>query len=109
MDVPDFINEMKNKILSSMASEMLVVTWLDNDEVEEWRKAQCESNAGICYDSKNKKCLICKCYIEAKAPMKININPKRMKKEITHCPLGKWADKDIANMYLKEQGKQLLS
>lgn len=50
----------------------------------------------INYDPDAAKCKVCGCFLEAKAGMKININPKTGKTEVTHCPEGKWFDKEIA-------------
>jgi hypothetical protein len=48
---------------------------------------------------------MCTCFIDAKAGIKVNLNPnKLMRKEITHCHLGKWDDKDLANYYREIDG-----
>ena len=56
----------------------------------------------------NKTCRICGCYIEMKIWSKSSRSLARPTGEITHCPLGKWEDKDLANHYRAEDGKEPL-
>ena len=86
------------------------------DEIEAQRLAIC----GKCRQLKGDKCAVCGCYVELKAPMDKNKNPKAfMRIEKTHCPLGKWpyideegnrheTDKEVANYYRNIDGKELL-
>ena len=46
-----------------------------------------------------KICGVCGCFLELKAASLININHRKRRIEITHCPLGKWNDRWIANEY----------
>lgn len=67
------------------------------------------------------KCGVCGCFVELKAPMDKNKNPKAFfRVEKTHCPLGKWpyldedgnrheSDIEIANYYRTIDGKQLIN
>lgn len=52
-----------------------------------------------CDKNVNNVCQVCKCYIDLKVRSKVN-RDKKGKKEITHCPLGKWNDKLIVT-YIK--------
>lgn len=54
------------------------------------------------------QCGICNCFLKLKSGSKTNINPLRARTEITHCPLGKWNDKEIANHYRELDGKPAL-
>ena len=40
----------------------------------------------------DEKCDKCGCYIDLKVETKVNWNIKKGKKELTHCPEGKWGD-----------------
>lgn len=92
--------DLKNKVLSKVAGLALEVEPLDDNELKAKRIEVCESNAGSCFDAQNRKCKMCGCYIDAKAGIKINRNPKQgMRSEVTHCPLGKWDDLELANHY----------
>jgi hypothetical protein len=56
-------------------------------------------------DHSNKTCRTCGCYIEVKIWSKTSRSPARPMGELTHCPLGKWEDKEVANHYRAEDGK----
>ena len=53
-----------------------------------------DSRLAICYTCefrKQDKCTVCGCFIELKANMDMNRNPKKgFRVEKTHCPKGKW-------------------
>jgi len=55
------------------------------------------------------QCVICNCFLDIKCGAKTNFNMLRARNEITHCPLGKWGDVEIANIYREIDGKQLLN
>jgi hypothetical protein len=59
------------------------------------REEACKS----CDKNVNNVCQVCECYIDLKVRSKVNRN-KLGKKEITHCPMGKWDDKLILT-YIK--------
>lgn len=61
------------------------------------------------FDPENVKCKQCGCFLEVKTECKTNFNPKRLRTEITHCPLGKWNDKKIANQYRALDGFEPLN
>jgi len=99
--------ELKNKILSDAAGMLLEVEALNDDELKAQRIATCESCPN--FDAENRRCKICTCFIDAKAGIKTNRNPlKLFRIELTHCPLGKWDDKYVANKYRSLDGKPLL-
>jgi hypothetical protein len=50
-------------------------------------------------DLENDKCLQCGCFLSLKTGAKTNWRPSKSRNEITHCPLGKWGDLEIANAY----------
>lgn len=98
---------LKNKILSNVAGIALEIEKLNDPELEAFRLKTCESCPMM--DKEDRRCKICTCFIDAKVGIKINRNPlKLMRSELTHCPLGKWDDKDVANHYRAMDKKQLL-
>jgi hypothetical protein len=56
-------------------------------------------------DHESRRCRDCGCFIETKIWSKTSRSAARMLGEITHCPLGRWNDKDIANHYRALDGK----
>ncbi|HLS53263.1 MAG TPA: hypothetical protein VK031_04770 [Tissierellaceae bacterium] len=81
---------------------VLSVKPLDNDQEVKIRYdicKQCEF-----YDAESDKCTICKCFMEIKTGLEVNINPIKLRKEVTHCPKGYWGDKEIANLYRERDG-----
>lgn len=60
-------------------------------------------------DPDDEKCGVCGCYLTIKVKCKQNRSKERPNGELTHCPLGKWGDKEIANYYRRMDGKELLN
>lgn len=60
------------------------------------------------FNAKNLKCKDCGCYLEVKTECEINLNPKKLRYEVTHCPIGKWNDAEIANKYREIDGLPLI-
>jgi len=59
-------------------------------------------------DLANDKCLQCGCFLSLKTAAKTNWRPSKNRNEITHCPLGKWSDKEVANAYRTLDGLPIL-
>lgn len=106
------MNGLIKKLIKSALAEGFVT-----DEIARARMQVC---AG-CPRQKADKCTVCGCFIELKAPMDYNKNPKKgLRVEKTHCPLGKWpgiddttgepylTDKAITNYYRKIDGLPIL-
>ncbi len=51
------------------------------------------------------KCSICGCYLASKVWSKYSRSLNRPLGELTHCPMGKWHDMDIANHYRQLDGQ----
>lgn len=58
---------------------------------------------------KNDTCGICHCFLDLKTNAETNWNAAKLREEITHCPKGKWGDKDTANLYRQMDGKAPIS
>jgi hypothetical protein len=89
------------EILKLAAAKILVEEEIEQ-EIADWRM-------GICFacpvlDKKEIRCKACKCFMEVKTKAKTNFNPKKLRYEITHCPMGKWSDLELANEYRKIDG-----
>lgn len=94
-------------IQKTLAAELLTVEKTDNQELIKTRLAICEGCP--MFDAKKRKCLDCGCFMDVKATLLKHRNPKKLGRiELTHCPLGKWADEDIANFYKAKDNKELL-
>lgn len=75
-------------------------------ELAEWRMSVCRACPD--FKPKNQKCGVCGCYLEIKTACYTNRNPKKMRTEFTHCPNGKWNDKELANQYRALDGLEPL-
>lgn len=97
-------------ILKTLIHEVLAEGEVD-DEVRDARLEVCGSCKYL--NEEKMQCKICSCFVEIKAGLKANKNPKRLFRiEQTHCPKGLWPfrsndgemvanDKDIADYYNK--------
>lgn len=85
---------------------MFSVADLDNEAIAEARMKTCEGCNR--FDKENLTCGVCGCFMDIKTKLEVYRNAKKLRNEITHCPMGKWGDKQIANIYRKMDGKELL-
>lgn len=100
------IQEIKNKALHLLAEKLIVKEQVDGDEAAR-RFRVC---VGCEYrNEKENVCDVCGCFLDLKTTAKTNWNAKKLRNEITHCPLGKWNDKKTANVYRGMDGKELLT
>lgn len=101
-------------MIKKIIKEVLKVAPVD-EETQKWRYdicKSCEHFSGFDneHENQNDKCGICKCYMEIKTGLKYNRNPKKgFRMEETHCPMGKWNDTAIANLYRERDGEELLN
>lgn len=60
-------------------------------------------------DPEENKCTVCTCFLDLKTGSLVNWRPSKSRNEITHCPMGKWNDKEIANEYRRMDGLETLT
>ena len=89
------------KITEKIIRGLLVKEELEDPKVVEFRRGEC----GKCDMRVDKKCGICKCFITIKTESKVHLEIEKMEYRQTHCPLGIWNDKDVANIYRMMDGK----
>lgn len=94
-------------IIKGIAKLTLAVEYHNLPELAEFRMNVCRACEH--FESEMEQCGKCGCFMDIKTRLFTNRNPKNAGRiEITHCPLGKWQDKHIANAYLKLDEKELL-
>lgn len=104
--------EIINQALKFGARTFLTVEKLNNSEIEAFRMNTCRACEQ--FDSEDLTCGVCGCFMDVKTTLKTNKTFVRsgvkvgMRIEETHCPLGKWNDKETANYYRELDGKELL-
>jgi anaerobic selenocysteine-containing dehydrogenase len=92
-------------VLKAAADTVIVIEHVD-EETATFRYNVC---LGCDFrDPDRDKCLACSCYLEEKSWSHTNRTIERPFGEVTHCPLGRWNDKEIANHYRHLDGKPLL-
>lgn len=89
-----------------LAAATVLVKETVDDELAAWRFSIC--NACELLDRERIVCTVCGCYMQIKTKAKTSRSPARPLGEVTHCPMGKWNDKDICNHYRAIDGKELL-
>jgi len=88
-----------------LAENLIVKEGVDT-ETADWRFEICLKCPYR--DAEENKCLQCGCFLDLKTASRVNWRPSKNRNEITHCPLGKWNDKEIANEYRRLDGLKLL-
>ena len=95
-----------DEILKLAAAKTLVVSNVDA-ETAVFRMKTCRGCEF--FDSEGVRCKVCRCYLAVKTKSMENLNPIKLRYEITHCPKGFWGDLQIANEYRIFDGLPLLS
>ncbi len=83
--------------LAKLAADKVLVKEQVEKDVADMRWATCWGCEHM--DHEKKVCKLCGCFLEVKIWAKVSRAKHRPLGEITHCPIGKWNDKDIANHY----------
>jgi len=87
-----------DNLLAKSAKILLAVEEHGLKELTEKRLAACNQCEN--YDQEHKQCTVCGCFMDVKTTLVTNRNPHAGGRiEITHCPLGRWDDLHIAQMY----------
>lgn len=94
-----------DSFLKATAGKVLVLEQTDAETADmRWKTCWgCEQ-----MDHSDKRCRLCGCFIEVKIWSKTSRSAHRPMGEVTHCPLGKWNDKEITNHYRAEDGLEPL-
>lgn len=92
-------------------AELLAKTFLQIKQVDEQTR---DFRISVCAgcdkrDVESNRCKVCKCFLAVKTNTAENLNPAHNRYEITHCPLGRWNDLELANEYRKIDGLPLLT
>ena len=97
---------LKDKILHLIAETVIVKELTDRATALERMEVclACEHR-----DDKANKCGVCGCFLDLKTTCATNWNAKKLRNEVTHCPLGKWDDLEIANQYRVLDGLEPLT
>ena len=110
-----FLERAKKLTKEKLAKGFLIEEELTDQKEIDFRLEKCRSC--IWYDKRKDECKDCGCIVSLKSTTKVSRNPNRGGfKEIikggeleqTHCPQGRWNDKDIANFYRSIEGRVLL-
>lgn len=90
--------KLEHKIKKGLGKFFLAVEDLNDDELAEMRYNTCK--ACTKYIEETDQCGVCRCYMSVKTELKTNRDPELNGKIVeTHCPLGKWNDKELADYY----------
>ena len=88
--------------IAKLAASLILVEEEVSPELAALRLEVCQNCDRL--DRVSMRCKVCKCYVEVKTTSRVNNNPKRLRQEITHCPLGLWNDLEVCNEYRKIDG-----
>jgi hypothetical protein len=101
---------MIDSTLKGIAKVLLSVEEHNDPSLTEKKLTKCNNCPLL--NKKRRICNACGCFVDIKATLKTNINTKNFIKgdviEETHCPMGYWDDKELANKYRKIYNLSLL-
>jgi len=70
-------------------------------DLEHGQEALTKNRLEVCeecehYKKETKQCGVCGCFVDIKATLATNRNPKKLGRiEVTHCPKGRWPAVDV--------------
>lgn len=99
-------NKIFTQVLKKGAKVVFEVELLNDPSIEAFRMDTC--NRCQHFNAEDQTCGICGCFMDVKTTHRLSRNLKKMRIETTHCPMGKWNDKDVANHYRQLDGEPLL-
>ena len=100
------VTEIYTKILKKGANMLFQVELLKDQSVIAFRMDMC--NRCPNFNAEYETCGICGCFMDVKTTHLLTRNVKRGRIETTHCPIGRWNDKHVANHYREMDGKVAL-
>jgi hypothetical protein len=100
-------NKLLTQILKKGADVAFKVEPLNDPVLESFRMDTCMSCDLL--DPADVSCTVCGCFMDVKTKHKISRNIKKLRVEVTHCPRGKWNDKEVANHYRQIDGLEPLT
>lgn len=90
--------QIEHKVKKGLAKFFLAVKDLNNAELAAKRYNTCKSCEQ--YVKQTDQCNVCGCYMSIKTTLKTNRDPELGGKIVeTHCPLGRWDDKELSEYY----------
>ncbi len=95
------------KLVQTIAKIVLSVREHEDKDLKDYRLSVCRKCDK--YDQENDKCTVCGCWMDIKTGLATNKDPELMGEVvITHCPLGRWGDLELANIYREIKGQEPL-
>lgn len=91
-----FTNKGWRKLAAELAGGVLVIEETTDFALINFRREQCVACPNM--DKKNKMCKICTCFLSEKTKSITN-RTLTGEVQVTHCPIGNWNDKEIADHY----------
>lgn len=89
-----------------LAEKLIVKEYVDEQTAKE-RRAVCMKCQHR--DPEEDKCLKCGCFLELKTASRVNWRVSRNRNEVTHCPVGRWNDLELANFYRGLDGLETIT
>jgi len=93
-------------VIKTAAKILFEVLEHEDPELTQFRYNICQGCEK--FEKEHERCGVCGCFMDIKTKLTTNRNYQKNRVEITHCPLGKWNDRHIANMYRKMDGIEKL-
>lgn len=88
----------EHKIKQGLAKFFLAVKDLEDGQLAKQRYDTCKSCER--YVPETDQCNVCGCYMSIKTTLETNRDPELGGKIVeTHCPLGRWGDKELSDYY----------
>jgi hypothetical protein len=86
-----------------IGEHFLIKKFHEDKELSHARFSQCLS-CPFMNEEQRYRCELCRCHMHKKVDSETHFNPFKARKEKTHCPVGRWGDKEIANYYRRLDG-----
>lgn len=99
-------NKVYTRFLKAGAKIVFEVELLKDTALADWRFEQCR--ACDKFNAEDETCGVCGCFMDVKTTHKRSKNLKKWRIETTHCPQGRWNDKEVANHYRQIDGLEPL-